>query len=73
MNKREYCHRLADTNEALYEIEKELKEVTFKLIGEEDPDRRVWFSNAQERLIQEWEEAKEARTALEAEGYSDSE
>lgn len=73
MNKREFCHRLADINAALYDIEKELREVKFKLIMEEDPDRRNWFNNALGRLLQERNEMREARAALEAEGYSDSE
>ena len=73
MNKRDYCHRLADINEALYDNEKELKNVKFKLVAEDDPGKRAWFAIAQERLIQERDELKEKRTALEAEGYSDSE
>lgn len=73
MTKYEYCHRLADVNEALYDNEKELKEVKFKLVMEDDPGRRAWFAIAQERLIQERDELNEKRMALEAEGYSDSE
>ncbi len=73
MNKREFCHRLADINEVLYDKEKELKEVKFKLVMEDDPGKRAWFAIAQERLIQERDELKEKRMALEAKGYSDSE
>ena len=70
MNKREYCHRLADINEALYDIEKRLRDVKFKLMWENNPDRRDWFQKAEERLLRERAETKESRTALEAEGYS---
>ena len=72
MNRREYCHRLAAVNEALYDNEQELKEVNLKIIMEDDPDRKDWFTNAQERLLQERSDLEEKREALESEGYSDS-
>lgn len=73
MNRREYCYKLAAVNEALYDTEKELKEVKTKIVIEDDPDRKNWFIEAQEKLLREREDLEEKRKNLETEGYSDLE
>ena len=56
MNRRDFSHRLADMYEREYEIDKELKSVHLKLIMEDNPNRKQWFINAQDRLHQEKKE-----------------
>ena len=73
MNKREYLQKVADINDALYNVEKEMKEARFKLIIEDDPGKRAWFAYAQERFLHDRDELKEKLTILKIEGYSDSE
>lgn len=56
MDRKEYCYRLADMNERLFDIKNELKEIKIKIIMEDNPERKEWFINAQDRLLREKEE-----------------
>lgn len=70
MDKREACHRLADFNEALYDAENDLENVNFKIMVEDDPDRKQWFEDARERLLQRIAEIESEKQAFLSE-YSD--
>lgn len=56
MDIRDYRHRLADMYERGYEIEQELKKVHLKTIMEDEPTRKQWFMDAQDRLNMEKQE-----------------
>ena len=59
MTRKEFCHRVADFNEALFDLENELDEVRFKIKWEDDPERKAWFVAAQERLLRAKDETEE--------------
>lgn len=56
MDRKEYCYKLADMNERLFDIENELKEIKIKIIMEDNSERKEWFINAQDKLLKEKEE-----------------
>ncbi len=56
MDRREYCHELADMNERLYEIDKQLDKIKINSCFEKDPERQDWFTNAQDKLLNEKDE-----------------
>lgn len=70
MTKKEYCHKLANIDEALYDTKKELKRIKLKIIMESDPDRKKWFVDAQERLRREKEDLDAERKKFVSENRS---
>ena len=71
MNRKEYCHKLADINEAIYEVENRLKEIRLKIILEDDDiARKKWFVDAERRLLQEKCELEREKKQFVEENYS---
>ena len=61
MDRREYAHRVADINEAIYDTEKELERIRFQLLfGEES--RKEWYLAAQAKETAELERLKQLLT-----------
>lgn len=53
MNRSEYCRRLADINEAIYDTKKELEDVRFGIMVEDDPSRKEKCKLRQQQLLDE--------------------
>lgn len=71
MKRKEFTYRMADYNEAEYDIQKEIKEVKFKLFVEDDPNRKNWFQNALDKLKGELEQNNRERAEFSAQ-YSNN-
>lgn len=57
MNKREACHRLADINERIYELEELLADVESRLRWDDDC-RKEWYRQRRSELISDLERCR---------------
>lgn len=69
MDKREACHRLADINEQIYDLEKSLEDIESRLIWD-DASRRDWYLERKEKVTDELERVNEKHDEFMAE-YGD--
>ena len=69
MDKREACHRLAEINEEIYDLENSLASIESKL-GWDDECKREWYLARKKEVIAKLEKAKEEHDAFISE-YSD--
>ena len=58
MDKREACHKLADINEKIYDLENSLADIKSRLVWD-DESKRDWYLERKEKCISELEEAKQ--------------
>ena len=73
MDKKEYCHKLADISEAIYDTEKQLSNVVAELsclyhkkqTGLPFDEARIeWFEKAQKSLVEEKQSLEQAHSDL---------
>lgn len=72
MNRETYCDLLATYNEHEYDAKKDLEDIKFKIMMEDDPDRKQWFIDAQARVEERIEEIAREIANLHAEYESAS-
>lgn len=58
MDKREACHKLADINEKIYDLENSLADIKSRLIWD-DESKRDWYLERKEKCISELDEANQ--------------
>ena len=68
MDKKEACHKLAEINEHIYDLENSLEDIRSRLLW--DDDNRDWLLERQEERLRELEKAKEEHNSF-YEEYSD--
>lgn len=59
MDRKQYCYELADMNERLWEIDNQLSNIKIEIALAKDPDKKQWYIDAQERLLNEKEELED--------------
>lgn len=69
MDKREACHRLAEINEEIYDLENSLANIESRL-GWDNEHNREWYLARKEDVLQKLENAKEEHDTFISE-YSD--
>lgn len=70
MNRKDFSHRIADMNERVFDIENELESIKLKIIMEDNPERKEWFNNAQDRLRQKKDEMDREIQEFTSENFS---
>ncbi len=68
MDKREACHRLAEINEEIYDLENSLASIESKLSWD-DERKREWYLARKEEVMAKLEKAKEEHDAFYNEYY----
>lgn len=58
MDKREACHRLAEINEQIYDVENNLEQITSRL-NWDDPSKKEWLLERREEALALLEKYKE--------------
>ena len=69
MDKKTACHRLADINEAIYELENSLANIESRLWWDDD-SKKEWYLERKEKVITELETLKKEHDAFISQ-YSD--
>ena len=68
MDKRTACHKLADLNEAVYDLENSLENIESRLCWD-DESRREWYLERKEEVTARLEEARAEAQAFLREYY----
>ncbi len=69
MTKKEACHKLADINERIYELENSLSDIESRLLWD-DESKREWYLERKAERSAELEKAKQEHDAFISE-YAD--